>query len=207
MTEAVVRVTGGLGIDLGTGGAESWVGSAWPDLHAGLEVQARSGLDLMAFLHRIADVAESLVAEGFPVRELPGGAALIQRLVDQGVPVGVVTGSMREEAHAALTDLGVIGALDIVLTAEDYAPGKPHPACYLLAAERLGVHAPGCVVVEDSRVGVASGVAAGMWVIAVTAANAPEGHPAHQRVEAAHVVVDSLLAVTDDHLEPRHAGG
>lgn len=39
---------------------------------------------------------------------------------------------------------------------------KPAPDIYLLAAEELGVQAARCVVVEDSRIGVAAAKAAGM---------------------------------------------
>ena len=92
MTEAVIRVTAELGIDLRSGTAESWVGSAWPDFHAGLGVQDQTGLDLTAFLERIQATAALLIDDGFPIRVLPGGADLVHRLRVRGVPVGVVTG-------------------------------------------------------------------------------------------------------------------
>lgn len=206
MTEAVIRVTAELGIDLRSGTAESWVGSAWPDFHAGLGVQDQTGLDLTAFLERIQATAALLIDDGFPIRVLPGGADLVHRLRVRGVPVGVVTGSMRGEATDALAGLGVLDVLDLLLTAEDYRPGKPHPACYLLAAERLEVPPDRCVAIEDSMVGVASAVAAGMWTVGVEAANAEPGHAAHQRLDDAHVVVPTLELLTDELLEPWGSG-
>ena len=53
------------------------------------------------------------------------------------------------------------------LGAGDYARGKPDPSGYLAAAERLGADPAACVVIEDSEVGVAAGVAAGMRVVAL----------------------------------------
>jgi HAD superfamily hydrolase (TIGR01509 family) len=43
--------------------------------------------------------------------------------------------------------------------------GKPAPDLFLLAARQLGAHPASCIVVEDSVVGVAAAVAAGMPVI------------------------------------------
>ncbi|MEZ5207952.1 MAG: DUF167 family protein [Acidimicrobiales bacterium] len=76
----------------------------------------------------------------------------------RGVPVGVVTGSMRARRPTPRRARGA-RRLDLLLTAEDYRPGKPHPACYLLAAERLEVPPDRCVAIEDfdGRRGVGGG--------------------------------------------------
>lgn len=42
---------------------------------------------------------------------------------------------------------------------------KPAPDVYILAAQELGVDPARCVVIEDSRIGLAAGKAAGMRVI------------------------------------------
>ena len=51
------------------------------------------------------------------------------------------------------------------LTADDVAVGKPDPACYLLAASRLGVDPASCIVVEDVGAGLRAGRAAGARVV------------------------------------------
>lgn len=56
---------------------------------------------------------------------------------------------------------------DVVVTGDMVADGKPNPAPYLVAAEKLGVKPLECVVFEDAPAGVLSGKAAGMRVIAV----------------------------------------
>lgn len=71
----------------------------------------------------------------------------------------------------------------------DVAVGKPDPACYQLAAQRLDLDPLACVVVEDAPNGVAAGKAAGMTVIAVTTA-----HAAGQ-LHQAGLVVSSLYEV------------
>jgi sugar-phosphatase len=64
-------------------------------------------------------------------------------------------------AHAGLPQPALI------VTSDDVDRGKPAPDCYALAARRLGAAPERCLVVEDSRQGIAAGVAAGMTVIAV----------------------------------------
>ena len=55
----------------------------------------------------------------------------------------------------------------LVVSSDDVERSKPAPDCYRLAAQRLGAAPERCLVVEDSRQGVAAGVAAGMTVIAI----------------------------------------
>jgi HAD superfamily hydrolase (TIGR01509 family) len=64
--------------------------------------------------------------------------------------------------------LGLTGLLPLfegrLFSAVEVERGKPHPDLFLHAARRLGATPARCAVVEDSRHGVAAGVAAGMTV-------------------------------------------
>lgn len=55
----------------------------------------------------------------------------------------------------------------VLVTADQVTNGKPDPEPYLLAAERLGVDAKDCIVVEDAPGGLASARAAGTFVVSV----------------------------------------
>ncbi len=55
----------------------------------------------------------------------------------------------------------------LIVASDDVRHGKPAPDCYVLAAQRLSAAPERCLVVEDSRQGIAAGVAAGMTVVAV----------------------------------------
>jgi mannitol-1-/sugar-/sorbitol-6-phosphatase len=55
----------------------------------------------------------------------------------------------------------------VLVPAERVANGKPHPEPYLTGAKLLGFAPAECLVIEDSPAGVASGKAAGCWVLAV----------------------------------------
>jgi len=98
----------------------------------------------------------------------------------------ICTSATRVYATAALNAANIDSPDDFV-TGDDVHKGKPHPEPYLEGASRCGVDATDCVVVEDSPVGVASGLAAGSRVIGLltthsreqmlkAAGSAPEGY-------------------------------
>ena len=70
----------------------------------------------------------------------------------------------RVRQRLALTRL--LGFFDPhVFSATQVAAGKPAPDLFLLAAHQLGASPASCLVVEDSVIGVAAAVAAGMPVV------------------------------------------
>lgn len=200
---AVHLVTDRAGLGLTDDDLAPLVGRAWQDVYVALAIESRAGWTFPEFLDRVMGQAQALVADGFETEVLAGGVELIERLRADSVPVWLVTGSLRHEADLAIERLGIAGLLGGSLAAEDYTRGKPDPECYVAAAGRVGLgvsrHAE-CLVVEDSRPGVQAGLDAGMRVLATAAANRPAGHPSHQDLSGAHLVVASLEAVDDDAL-------
>ena len=77
-----------------------------------------------------------------------------------------------------------------LVTADDVPRGKPDPAPYLLAAQRLGLPPERCLAVEDAPAGIASATAAGCQVLAVT------GTAPAEELAAAALTVDGLDRVT-----------
>lgn len=98
------------------------------------------------------------------VRALPGAAAALGALPD--AHRAVVTSGGRVLATKRLT-LSGLAVPAVFVASEDVAAGKPSPAGYRLAAQRLGFDPADCVVVEDAPPGIAAGRAAGCRVIAV----------------------------------------
>ena len=82
-------------------------------------------------------------------------------------PCAIVSGSPHDDVVEAARICGIADDVSLFLGAGEYARGKPDPSGFLKAAEILGVEPSECVVVEDSTVGVAAGVAAGMKVLAL----------------------------------------
>lgn len=82
--------------------------------------------------------------------------------------VCVVSGSSRKTVKEAIDMMNLADRLAFFLGADDYSPGKPDPACYRLAAEKLAVPPASCVAFEDSNAGVLAAKAAGMRCVALT---------------------------------------
>ena len=93
-----------------------------------------------------------------------------------GLPAGswaVVTSARRDAAVRHLRSAG-LPLPAVMVCAEDTPRGKPDPAGYLLAAERLGVPPKECLAVEDAPAGIRAARGAGMSVIAVSTTHAAE---------------------------------
>jgi HAD superfamily hydrolase (TIGR01509 family) len=83
---------------------------------------------------RLKENQESLVYTA-----IPGATALLGALGRAGVPLALVTGAQDWKAVEVLRQLALPSAFATVICADDVPRGKPDPAGYLLAAERLGV--------------------------------------------------------------------
>ena len=81
--------------------------------------------------------------------------------------LAVVTSSGRTEVEPILEAAGIRHRFDTAVFGGDVKSLKPAPDPYRLAVERLGVTR--ALVVEDSDAGVASGLAAGLEVLRVSA--------------------------------------
>ena len=78
------------------------------------------------------------------------------------LPIAVASGGYRDTITRTLDQLGVRDWFDATVTAEDTARHKPEPDVFLEAAHRLGASATGCVVFEDTDIGLEAARRAGM---------------------------------------------
>ena len=122
--------------------------------------------------------------------ELKAGAAeCLDELLAAGYHVGLATSSRRVAAECNLKTVGLFDRFETVTCNEDTLNGKPDPEIYLLACERAGFAPEECAVVEDSRNGCVSGIAAGCHVFAV-----PDILPLPQDVvDGCEAVLDTLF--------------
>ena len=125
------------------------------------------------------------------------GAPDVVRRVAARRPVAIASSSHRRVIEAAVDALGLHGVFGAIVSSDDVPRGKPAPDVYLLAAERLGVQATRCIVVEDSLNGVRAGKAAGAFVVLVPNASVP---PAGDARNLADLVLDRLADLDPDGL-------
>jgi len=118
-------------------------------------------------------------------REQPvftGLPELVQKLATK-YRLAVASGSERQVVQEVLALQGLRRFFPVMVSSADVARGKPAPDIFLRAAELLGVAPKDCWVIEDSKPGVAAGLAAGMRVIAIT-----NTHPAEELSQANNIV-------------------
>lgn len=122
------------------------------------------------------------------VQLLPGFETLLVLLHEKGVRLALASSSPRDWIDWMLDRFGLRRAFDITVSAEEIeGEGKPSPAIYLHTARALGVDPARCVVVEDSRNGVLSARAAGMYCIGLR-----NGFNEDQDLSEAGIVVNGL---------------
>ncbi|MEO6651085.1 MAG: HAD-IA family hydrolase [Ilumatobacteraceae bacterium] len=108
---------------------------------------------------------ELLASDG--IAAYPGTLRVLDRLDEHGVPQAIVSSS--KNARTVLAAAGMSTRFPVVvdgLTAvEEGLAGKPDPAMFRYAADRLGVPAERAIVVEDAESGVAAGAAGGFALV------------------------------------------
>jgi len=98
-------------------------------------------------------------------------AGIEQALAEIALPYCVASGGTHEKMHTTLGKANLLGLMEGKLhSTSDVARSKPFPDVYLHAARSMGCVDPSrCLVIEDSPLGVAGGVAAGMVVFGYAA--------------------------------------
>ena len=97
----------------------------------------------------------------------PSAKAVLQELRQMKLRLAVATSSVAASAHPFLDRHGLTKFFNVVVTGDEIERGKPHPDIYLCAAEKLGVSATECLVIEDALSGITAAKAAGMRVAAI----------------------------------------
>jgi HAD superfamily hydrolase (TIGR01509 family) len=127
---------------------------------------------------------------------IAGFELLMADLHCHGVKTAVVTSSNKPKMESVYrAQPGFKALFDAILTSEDFEYSKPHPDCYLKAAQRFGVVAGECVVFEDSFNGLKAGRSAGMKVVGVATTN-----PADAIASLSDIQVSNYLDVNYEFL-------
>ena len=97
----------------------------------------------------------------------PSAKTTLEDLRQMKLRLALATSSVGASARPFLERTGIGSSFEVIVTGDEIQCGKPHPDIYLCTAEKLGVPADACLVIEDSLSGVAAAKAAGMRVAAI----------------------------------------
>jgi beta-phosphoglucomutase family hydrolase len=120
-----------------------------------------------------------------PIKPVFAAEAFLKSLANYPVKVALATSSRKEKMQMILKQLNFLQYFDAIVTGDEVIHSKPAPDIFLKAAERLGLPAKECIVVEDGPIGVAAAKKAKMKCVAIT-----ETHTAGKLYEA-DLVIDS----------------
>ncbi len=98
---------------------------------------------------------------------MPGLLALLDRAEAAGWPMAVVTNAPRLNARAMLAALGLTSRLTTLIIGDECVRGKPDPAPYLAAMQRLDVPPQHCIAFEDSPSGLRAAQRAGAFTVGI----------------------------------------
>lgn len=91
----------------------------------------------------------------------------LARLKERGLRLGVASNSVRRTIDEMMQRADLLRYLDVIVSNEDVARGKPDPEIYARAMADLGVAPHETLVVEDNDNGVRAATAAGAHVLVV----------------------------------------
>lgn len=150
-----------LGIKLPADFHDSVLGRSDEETHTGLVEDFGLALSLSDWMAaRFAVYRDHIDRVTF----LPEAKRLWDHASFQAIPQAIVSNSDRIIVGANLDRLGLSHPGLVSVSRNDVRRGKPHPDPYLRAAKLMGTDPGRIAIVEDSKTGVQSGVAAGMTV-------------------------------------------
>lgn len=159
-----------------------------PTIHGAraIDTITRLGLPGVDAEVEAAWITEAEIEDVEGIVEVANAAAFLRSLPAQ--KWAIVTSAPKALARRRLAAAGVPEPT-VMVTAEDVSAGKPDPAGYQLAAERLGVKVTECLIFEDATVGIQAAEAAGADLLIITSTHL---HP----LETAHATLASYAAVS-----------
>lgn len=146
---------------------------------------------------RMYDVKTEIFHSMPTARIFPYVMDVMEKLKEQGIQIGVVTGSgQRPLIQRLLDDFGNFLNEDHIVSAYDVERGKPFPDPYLMGLKKAGNLLPEeGVVVENAPLGVKAGVAAGIYTIAINSGPLPDSILLNEGADVLYHNMGELLAV------------
>lgn len=126
---------------------------------------------------------------------MPGVLRLIDMFEAKGLKIGLASSSPLKIITQVVNKLAIADRFQILHSSDMERVGKPHPAVYLGAAERLNTKKNNCLTFEDSFNGLLSAKSARMKAVAVLE---PFNYD-NTRFDFADLKIRSLTEFTEEH--------
>ncbi len=159
---------------------------------------ALSALEIAELVSRKGERLLSMLQAGSVL--FPGAKEFIREAA-AAVPIAIASGALRHEIDEIVEAAGIAALFSTIVAAGDTSEGKPSPAPYSLACQRLrrttgiDIDPRRCVAIEDSKWGLESARGAGLRCVGVT-----NSYPA-EALHGAELVVPGLNELTLAKLE------
>lgn len=98
------------------------------------------------------------------VELMPGALDLVQYSHSMGIPLGLVTSATKADQERAFQNHNLSSYFSSIVTVEDVLCPKPDPEPFIQGSKNLGIPPSECLVIEDSKYGIQSGLDAGCHV-------------------------------------------
>lgn len=125
----------------------------------------------------------------------PGVTDLLTMFEKKGLKIGLASSSPPELLDLVVTKFGIKNRFQVIHSADHESYGKPHPAVYLSAAEKLGVEPVKCLAFEDSFNGLLAAKSARLKAVAIL----EEHNYLTTRFDFADLKIRSLTEFTEEH--------
>ena len=132
----------------------------WIDYFQGTNVDGKKLVD--DHYEYIENVLYTVGPEKMPYVE-----ELLKYLRENNYKIAVASSSDTADIKNNLEKTKLEKYIDEIASGAEVENGKPAPDVFLLAAERLGVDAKDCLILEDSKAGIKAGQASGAMVFMV----------------------------------------
>jgi HAD superfamily hydrolase (TIGR01509 family) len=122
----------------------------------------------------------------------PSAKGTLEELRDMKLRLAVATSSVSASARPFLERTRIRSFFDVIVTGDEIERGKPHPDIYMRIADKLGIPAGACLVIEDAVSGVLAAKAAKMRVAAIPDTRFVDPHDYEKEAD---YVLGSLLEI------------
>jgi beta-phosphoglucomutase len=123
---------------------------------------------------------------------MAGVIEFLDQLRDSGIRVALATAAGKQRTLHTLEELRLLHYFETIVTGDDVAAGKPDPAIYRLAAQRMKEFPECLLAVEDAVSGVKSARSAGLRCAAI----AHNGRAESLRNAGADLIVENFRSLS-----------